>query len=72
MQKTMQNHAAVFRDGPTLEEGVKKMRDLNKELDDLKVLFSISISYSFYRCRGKKTHIKATLGIERLCEHCEN
>ncbi|XP_060590026.1 succinate dehydrogenase [ubiquinone] flavoprotein subunit, mitochondrial-like [Ruditapes philippinarum] len=37
MQKTMQNHAAVFRDGPTLEEGVKKMRDLNKELDDLKL-----------------------------------
>lgn len=39
MQKTMQNHAAVFRDGPTLEEGVRKMKDLNKEMNDLKVEF---------------------------------
>ena len=46
MQKTMQNHAAVFRDGPTLEEGVKKMRDLNKELDDLKVGILYHICFS--------------------------
>ncbi|KAL4218121.1 hypothetical protein ACF0H5_022857 [Mactra antiquata] len=37
MQKTMQNHAAVFRDGPTLDEGVQKMRDLNEEMKDIKV-----------------------------------
>ena len=34
----MQEHAAVFRDGPTLQEGVKKMQALYKELDDLKVI----------------------------------
>jgi succinate dehydrogenase (ubiquinone) flavoprotein subunit len=28
MQKTMQNNAAVFRDGPTLVEGVEKMADI--------------------------------------------
>lgn len=32
MQKTMQTHAAVFRDGPTLEAGCRKMSDLYKEL----------------------------------------
>ena len=37
LQKTMQNHAAVFRDGPTLKEGVKKVYALNEELKDLKV-----------------------------------
>merc|ERR1739838_236367 len=30
MQRVMQRHAAVFRDGPLLEEGVKKMRDLTQ------------------------------------------
>jgi len=37
MQRTMQSHAAVFRDGPSLREGVKKMGELYKEMDDLKV-----------------------------------
>lgn len=37
LQKTMQNHAAVFRDGPTLAEGVKKMYALNDEMKDIKV-----------------------------------
>ena len=33
----MQTHAAVFRDGPTLQEGCDKMNKLYKEMDDLKV-----------------------------------
>lgn len=37
MQKTMQTHAAVFREEKTLQEGVVKMKDLYKELKDLKV-----------------------------------
>jgi succinate dehydrogenase (ubiquinone) flavoprotein subunit len=37
MQKVMQNHAAVFRDGPTLSEGCKKLAEVYKELKNLKV-----------------------------------
>lgn len=37
MQKTMQTHAAVFRDGPTLDEGCRKLTDLWAELDNIKV-----------------------------------
>ena len=37
MQKTMQNHAAVFRTQTILEEGVKKMDAIVKEFDDVKV-----------------------------------
>merc|ERR1711871_636924 len=37
MQKTMQKHAAVFRDGPLLEEGVQRMDEVNTVLSDLKV-----------------------------------
>jgi len=37
MQKTMQNHAAVFRTGTVLKEGVKKMQDVWKDMEDLKV-----------------------------------
>merc|ERR1712213_63719 len=37
MQKTMQNHAAVFRTGSVLKEGVEKMKGVNSQLDDLKV-----------------------------------
>jgi succinate dehydrogenase (ubiquinone) flavoprotein subunit len=37
MQKTMQTHAAVFRTAETLQEGVKKMQGLYKNMDDLKV-----------------------------------
>lgn len=35
--QAMQNHAAVFRDGPALKEGVDKMYAINKEMDDVKV-----------------------------------
>ena len=37
MQKIMQSHAAVFRDGPSLKEGVDKMSALYKKMDDIKV-----------------------------------
>jgi succinate dehydrogenase / fumarate reductase flavoprotein subunit len=37
MQKTMQNHAAVFRTGESIETGLKKLRELNAQMDDLKV-----------------------------------
>jgi len=40
--QVMQNHAAVFRDGPTLQEGCKKIADLWKELSDLKVYMSVN------------------------------
>ena len=33
----MQNHAAVFRDGPTLQEGCKKIDEIYKLQDDLKI-----------------------------------
>lgn len=37
MQRTMQNHAAVFRDGPVLQEGCEKMSAIYKEFADVKV-----------------------------------
>lgn len=37
MQKTMQKHAAVFRRGDVLQEGVKKLADLYKQQSHLKV-----------------------------------
>merc|ERR1712228_1147621 len=37
MQKTMQNHAAVFRTGDVLKEGVEKMKGVWKNMEDLKV-----------------------------------
>ena len=37
MQRTMQKHAAVFRTGTSLEEGVTKMRGIVDEFDDVKV-----------------------------------
>ncbi|XP_032783661.1 succinate dehydrogenase [ubiquinone] flavoprotein subunit, mitochondrial [Daphnia magna] len=37
MQKTMQNHAAVFRTGNVLAEGCKKMSELWPSLHDIKV-----------------------------------
>lgn len=38
MQKTMQHHAAVFRDGPVLKEGVEKMTDIYQQFKDVKVV----------------------------------
>jgi len=37
MQKTMQNHAAVFRTGEVLQEGCKKMADLWPKMNDIKL-----------------------------------
>ena len=37
MQKTMQTHAAVFRTGDVLQEGVEKMKAVWKDMADLKV-----------------------------------
>ncbi|GFO12157.1 succinate dehydrogenase [ubiquinone] flavoprotein subunit, mitochondrial [Plakobranchus ocellatus] len=37
MQKVMQTHAGVFRDGPSLQEGCKKMQDVYDGMQDLKV-----------------------------------
>jgi len=37
MQKVMQNHAAVFRTGESLKEGITKLNECFKQLDDLKV-----------------------------------
>jgi len=39
VQQAMQNHAAVFRDGPTLKEGCEKIAALWPELNDLKVRY---------------------------------
>ena len=37
MQKSMQKHAAVFRDSKLLSEGVKQLQDVNKRMEDVKV-----------------------------------
>jgi succinate dehydrogenase (ubiquinone) flavoprotein subunit len=37
MQQTMQKHAAVFRDGPSLKEGCEKMDSIVKAQKDLKM-----------------------------------
>jgi succinate dehydrogenase / fumarate reductase flavoprotein subunit len=37
MQKVMQSNCAVFRDGPVLDEGVAKVREIWKESADIKV-----------------------------------
>ena len=37
MQKTMQDHAAVYRDGSILQEGAEKIDECAKGLDDLKI-----------------------------------
>jgi succinate dehydrogenase (ubiquinone) flavoprotein subunit len=41
MQKTMQNHAAVFRTGTVLQEGCTKMDKLYGDLKHIKVLLDI-------------------------------
>ena len=38
MQKTMQSHAAVFRDGPLLKKGCEKMVEIYKEFQDINVV----------------------------------
>ena len=48
MQKTMQNHAAVFRTGDVLKEGVKKLQDNYDQMQDLKVNLTKITIKSFY------------------------
>jgi succinate dehydrogenase (ubiquinone) flavoprotein subunit len=43
MQKSMQSHAAVFRTGPVLQEGVQQMNSIYKEMSDLKVAKFITL-----------------------------
>lgn len=38
LQKSMQTNAAVFRDGPTLQQGCKEFKELFAEMADLKVV----------------------------------
>lgn len=35
--QAMQEHAAVFREGPSMKEGCRKIDTMYKEMDDLKV-----------------------------------
>jgi succinate dehydrogenase/fumarate reductase flavoprotein subunit len=37
MQKTMQKHATVFRDGPLLEQGITAMGDVIRVMPELKI-----------------------------------
>merc|ERR1711970_1118587 len=37
LQKTMQNHAAVYRTGPVLKEGCEKVSQIYKDMDDLQL-----------------------------------
>lgn len=43
MQKCMQSNAAVFRTGDVLQEGCKKMDEVFKLQNDLKVSFNTSL-----------------------------
>lgn len=38
MQRCMQSHAAVFRDGPVLKEGVEQMKQIFKDFNDVVVV----------------------------------
>ena len=37
MQRTMQDHAAVFRDGPIMQEGIEKLRAVQDSFADVAV-----------------------------------
>lgn len=50
----MQNHAAVFRDGPALKEGVDKMYAINKEMDDVKVYWQSTTIIIIFRKKKKE------------------
>ena len=46
MQKTMQNNAAVFRTGDVLKEGVEKITQVYKHMDDLKVCWIFIVCFT--------------------------
>lgn len=52
----MQNHAAVFRDGPALKEGVDKMYAINKEMDDVKVYWQSTTIIIFHKKKKEMQH----------------
>lgn len=58
----MQNHAAVFRDGPALKEGVDKMYAINKEMDDVKVYWK---SRNYYIIIKKKERIAISIFVQK-------
>ena len=45
MQKTMQNHAAVFRTGDVMQEGIEKMESVWSDMANLKVSHSLQHSF---------------------------
>jgi len=47
LQKTMQAHAAVFRTGDVLKEGVTKVAGVYKEMNNLKVKFYLKFLLKF-------------------------
>lgn len=49
MQKTMQANCAVFRDGPVLDEGVKKIYEIWNASDDISVTDRSLIDHESYR-----------------------
>ncbi|CDJ37209.1 succinate dehydrogenase (ubiquinone) flavoprotein subunit, mitochondrial, putative [Eimeria tenella] len=57
MQKTMQDHAAVFRTGPVLAEGVAKMKEIAKQFADIRVTD---------KSRAWNTDLVETLELENL------
>jgi len=46
----MQSNAAVFRDGPTLKEGVDKLAELYNQMEDLKVTLQFNILNTCDKC----------------------
>jgi len=46
-QGIMQHHAAVFRDGPILQDGVNKMKEIYKQFKDIKVVDRCVINLHF-------------------------
>ena len=51
MQKTMQTHAAVFRTGPVMKEGIEKMNALWKDMANIKLSDRGMIWNRFVKCR---------------------
>ncbi|XP_020617149.1 succinate dehydrogenase [ubiquinone] flavoprotein subunit, mitochondrial-like, partial [Orbicella faveolata] len=62
MQKIMQTHAAVFRTGTVLEEGCKKIDEIYKQTEDLKL---------FDRGMVWNTDLVETLELQNLLINCK-
>lgn len=44
----MQEHAAVFRTGPLLKEGIEKLEQIYKDMKNIKVCVLIIETYTMY------------------------